>query len=172
MIFIGSCVHIFGAPVAVYYKLCDTAAENTGEGPMTETILYSRIEHVGHLVLNNPQKHNALGREQLEAIHARLDQIAADPEVRVLIVTGTGEKTFCAGAALQELSGGQIGDDAFQNMTSQLAELSIPTICALNGDVFVISVSVSRDVACEYRLPPSVCAIPFQGLPVLLNVSV
>tara|TARA_R110002072_G_scaffold222768_1_gene379893 strand:- start:2287 stop:3144 length:858 start_codon:yes stop_codon:yes gene_type:complete len=150
MIFIGSCVHIFGAPVAVYHKLCDTAAENTGEGPMTETILYSRIEHVGHLVLNNPQKHNALGREQLEAIHARLDQIAADPEVRVLIVTGTGEKTFCAGAALQELSGGQIGDDAFQNMTSQLAELSIPTICALNGDVFGGGAELA--VSCDFRI--------------------
>jgi enoyl-CoA hydratase/carnithine racemase len=117
---------------------------------MTETIRYSRVEHVGYLVLNNPQRHNSLGREQLEGIHARLDQIAADPEVRVLILTGAGEKTFCAGAALQELSDGQLGDDAFQKMTAQLADLPIPTICAMNGNVFGGGVELA--VSCDFRV--------------------
>ena len=117
---------------------------------MTETILYNRIEHVGYLVLNNPQRHNSLGREQLEGIHARLDQIASDPQVRVLVLTGSGEKTFCAGAALQELSDGKIGDDAFQKMTAQLADLPIPTLCAINGNVFGGGAELA--VSCDFRI--------------------
>ena len=117
---------------------------------MTDTILYSRVDHVGYLVLNNPQRHNSLGREQLEGIHARLNQISSDPEVRVLVVTGAGEKTFCAGAALHELSDGQIGDDTFQKMTAQLADLAIPTICAMNGDVFGGGVELA--VSCDFRV--------------------
>jgi enoyl-CoA hydratase/carnithine racemase len=120
------------------------------EDQMTQTILYSRIEHVGYLTLNNPQRHNSLGREQLEGIHERLDQIAADPEVRVLVVTGAGEKTFCAGAALHELSDGQIDDDAFQKMTGQLADLPIPTICAMNGNVFGGGAELA--VSCDFRI--------------------
>ncbi len=117
---------------------------------MTESILYSREDHVGCLVLNNPQRHNSLGREQLEGLHDQLARIAADPQIRVLIVTGAGKKTFCAGAALHELSNGQIGDDAFQKMTAQLAALSIPTICAMNGDVFGGGVELA--VSCDFRV--------------------
>ncbi|CAA0097034.1 Short-chain-enoyl-CoA hydratase [Halioglobus japonicus] len=117
---------------------------------MTETILYSRTDHVGCLTLNNPKRHNSLGREQLEGIRAVLDEVAADPQVRVLIVTGAGDKTFCAGAALQELSSGEIGDDAFQKMTAQVADLAIPTICALNGNVFGGGVELA--VSCDFRV--------------------
>lgn len=122
---------------------------------MTETILYNRIEHVGYLVLNNPQRHNSLGREQLEGIHARLEQIASDPQLRVLVLTGAGKKTFCAGAALNELSDGQIGDDAFQKMTAQLADLPIPTICALNGNVFGGGAELA--VSCDFRVGVEGC---------------
>jgi len=117
---------------------------------MTDTILYNCTGHVGRLVLNNPQRHNALGQEQLEAIKAQLTQIAADQHLRVLIVTGVGEKTFCAGASLQELSDGQIGDEAFQQVTGQLADLAIPTICAMNGDVFGGGVELA--VSCDFRI--------------------
>lgn len=117
---------------------------------MTDTILYSCADHVGRLVLNNPQRHNALGREQLDGIRAILTEVAKDRQVRVLIVTGNGEKTFCAGASLHELSDGQIGDNAFQKMTSQLAELPIPTVCAMNGDVYGGGVELA--VSCDFRI--------------------
>ena len=122
---------------------------------MTDTILYHRTGHVGRLVLNNPRRHNALGQEQLEAIKARLTQIETDQDLRVLIVTGAGEKTFCAGASLEELSGGRMGDDAFQNMTGQLADLAIPTICAMNGDVFGGGVELA--VSCDFRIGMEGC---------------
>ena len=117
---------------------------------MTDAIVYSRTGHVARLMLNNPDRHNSLGREQLDAIQARLTDVAADKLVRVLIVTGAGTKTFCAGAALQELSAGQISEDAFQKMTSQLAALSVPTICAMNGDVFGGGAELA--LSCDFRI--------------------
>jgi enoyl-CoA hydratase/carnithine racemase len=146
----GIGVHNFGEPVAAIAGLCHTTGAMFGENQMTDTILYSRIGHVGRLVLNNPQRHNSLGHEQLDAIKMHLTQVAVDRQVRVLIVTGTGEKTFCAGASLQELSDGHIGDDAFQKMTGQLADLVIPTICAMNGDVFGGGVELA--VSCDFRI--------------------
>jgi enoyl-CoA hydratase/carnithine racemase len=130
---------------------CATLPEAiSSEYGMTDTILYSRIGHVGRLVLNNPQRHNSLGLRQLEAIRASLTLVAADEQVRVLIVTGAGDKTFCAGASLQELNDGQIGGDDFQKMTGQLADLSVPTICAINGDVFGGGVELA--VCCDFRV--------------------
>lgn len=126
------------------------ATDIFSEKLMTDTILYSRIGHVGRLVLNNPQRHNSLGHVELEAIKACLTQVATSAQERVLIVTGAGEKTFCAGASLQELSEGQIGDDDFQQMTTQLADLGIPTICAMNGDVFGGGVELA--VSCDFRI--------------------
>lgn len=117
---------------------------------MTDTILYSCVDYIGRMVLNIPERHNSLGRIQLDEIQRRLCEIAADTNVRVLIVTGAGEKTFCAGASLHELSDGQIGEEVFQKMTAQLAELRIPTICALNGDVFGGGVELA--LSCDFRI--------------------
>lgn len=117
---------------------------------MTDTILYSREGHVGRLTLNIPKSHNALGREQLVAIQERLASVAADRQVRVLVLTGAGDKTFCAGASLQELGSGEIGSDCFRATTTQLTGLQIPTICALNGNVFGAGVELA--LSCDFRL--------------------
>jgi enoyl-CoA hydratase/carnithine racemase len=117
---------------------------------MTDTIIYEQIGHVGRLVLNKPEQHNSLGRLELEAIQGRLAAVATDSSVRVLLVTGTGEKTFCAGASLKELGAGEISGDCFQNTTDQLAAMPIPTICALNGNVFGGGVELA--LSCDFRL--------------------
>ena len=59
---------------------------------MTESILYSRSGHVGRITLNVPERHNSLGREELEGLQDCLSEVEADTEVRALIVTGAGEK--------------------------------------------------------------------------------
>jgi enoyl-CoA hydratase/carnithine racemase len=117
---------------------------------MTDTVRYSRDGYVGRVVLNNPDRHNALGREQLDALQEILCQVESDKHIRVLVLTGAGAKTFCAGASLQELQGGNIGDDAFQAMTTRFAALSIPTICAVNGNVFGGGVELA--LSCDFRI--------------------
>ncbi len=117
---------------------------------MTDTILYDQAGHIGRLTLNNPARHNSLGQEQLEAIQGHLRDIADNDQVRVLIVTGAGEKTFCAGASLQQLGEGKISGDTFQATTDQLAALPVPTICALNGNVFGGGVELA--LSCDFRI--------------------
>lgn len=117
---------------------------------MTDTVLYESRGHIGRLVLNDPERHNSLGQEQLKAIQSRLQEVAGDEQIRVLVVTGAGEKTFCAGASLKELGAGQISGDCFQATTDQLAALEIPTICALNGNVFGGGVELA--LSCDFRI--------------------
>jgi enoyl-CoA hydratase/carnithine racemase len=117
---------------------------------MTDTILYSRTGHIGRLVLNNPNAHNSLGIQELEAIQQHLSDIKKDEQLRVLIVTGAGSKTFCAGASLKQLDSGQIDGDHFQATTDALAALAIPTVCALNGNVFGGGVELA--LSCDFRI--------------------
>lgn len=117
---------------------------------MTQTIQYSRTGHVARLVLNNPAKHNSLGATELQGIQDALDTLAGDAQARVLVVTGAGDKTFCAGASLNELGTGDISSDFFQMTTNKLAALEIPTICSLNGNVFGGGVELA--LSCDFRI--------------------
>jgi len=117
---------------------------------MTDTILYERTGHIGRLVLNNPAQHNALGQEQLAAIQQHLGTVSGDEQVRVLIITGWGDKTFCAGASLQQLGSGNLSGDQFQETTDMVAHLAIPTICAINGNVYGGGVELA--LSCDFRI--------------------
>ena len=59
---------------------------------MTDTILYEQAGHIGRLILNNAARHNSLGRGELDAIQAQLSKLKESPEIRVLVVTGAGDK--------------------------------------------------------------------------------
>lgn len=117
---------------------------------MTDTVLYEQTGHIGCLTLNNPARHNSLGQGELEAIQDYLSAVEMSSDVRVLIVTGAGEKTFCAGASLAELGAGKISGDCFQATTDQLAALSVPTIASLNGNVFGGGVELA--LSCDFRV--------------------
>ena len=117
---------------------------------MTDTILFEQTGHIGRLVLNNPAQHNALGQEQLTAIQHHLATVRGDDQVRVLIITGWGEKTFCAGASLQQLGSGSLSGDQFQETTNMVADLAIPTICAINGNVYGGGVELA--LSCDFRI--------------------
>jgi enoyl-CoA hydratase/carnithine racemase len=138
---------------------------------MTDTILYSREGHVGRLTLNIPERHNALGMEQLLGIQRHLATIAADRQVRVLVLTGAGDKTFCAGASLQELGSGEMTNDCFRATTNQLSSLALPTICALNGNVFGAGVELA--LSCDFRLGVEGCRmrVPAAAIGICYPVS-
>jgi enoyl-CoA hydratase/carnithine racemase len=117
---------------------------------MTDTIVCVREGYVARLVLNNPAKHNALGEAELFALQGHFLRIDGDENVRVVVITSHGDETFCAGAALNQLEEGKISPDLFQDTTNQLAQLRVPTICALNGNVFGGGVELA--LSCDFRI--------------------
>ena len=69
-------------------------------------VLFDKPENgVGVLTLNRPEKLNALSTALLDEFSAALDAAEADPEIRVVILTGAGEKAFAAGADIAEYQG-------------------------------------------------------------------
>ena len=105
---------------------------------------------IATITLNIPSRHNALAGDDIEQFCQHLQQVQNTPELRVLIVTGQGEKTFCAGAALDQLGSGSISGERFAEMTDQLAAIRIPTLCAFNGSAYGGGAEIG--LACDFRI--------------------
>ncbi|HET9428279.1 MAG TPA: enoyl-CoA hydratase/isomerase family protein, partial [Allosphingosinicella sp.] len=90
-----------------------------------EAIILERAGHIATIRLNRPDKHNAINsvmsREMIEA----LDALETDDDVRVIILTGAGDKAFCAGAdmgeAVRASSDGRDGKDFAAQAAIRLA---------------------------------------------------
>ena len=117
---------------------------------MTETIIFSQEGAIAKISLNNPTKHNALGSKELLTIRRHLIDIEKKTSIRVLVLSSTNNTTFCAGASLEELRNGDITSNDFQSMTDLLAEAKIPTICAINGNLFGGGAELA--LSCDFRI--------------------
>ena len=104
---------------------------------------------VARLTLDYPERHNALTRHGLEQMHARLEDVENNSALRVLIVTGTGDETFCSGAALGEVQAGLVDGEAFQGVADRLAALPIPKLAAMNGSAY--GGGVELGLCCDFR---------------------
>jgi len=105
---------------------------------------------IATITLNIPERHNSLAGEDIDLLRQHLTSVEGNRDVRVLIVTGAGEKSFCAGAALNQLGAGSISGEVFADMTDQLAAISIPTICSLNGSAYGGGSEIG--LACDFRI--------------------
>ncbi len=90
------------------------------------------------LTFNRPKKLNALNSELLDEFSDALRQIAENENIRVLILTGAGDKAFVAGADIKEISecntlSAKLFAEKGQQVISKLQQLSIPAIAAVNG---------------------------------------
>ena len=100
--------------------------------------------------LNRPSKHNALHNEDIARMIEFLEEVDATSQVRSLVVTGLGEKTFCSGAALNQLGQGELDGRNFIKLMDRLESLRIPTICSLNGNVY--GGGVEFTLCCDFVL--------------------
>jgi enoyl-CoA hydratase/carnithine racemase len=120
---------------------------------MSETdscIQFSIHDQIAWITLDNPAKHNALALVDINALVAALDTIENNNALRALVLTGNGNKTFCAGASLEELSSGELNGNHFEQLTDKLASMRIPTICALNGSAF--GGGAELGLCCDFRI--------------------
>ena len=105
--------------------------------------------------LNRPAQHNRIEPDDLRTLVDHFAAVAANPAVRVLVLTGTG-RTFCAGYDIGALAKGRVpvgGADLpplFGDVVDRLEDLALPTIAALNGSVFGGGTDLA--LACDFRI--------------------
>lgn len=106
-----------------------------------QTITYERRDAAAWVTLNRPDALNAISPEMIDELDRAMDTAEADPETRVLVLTGAG-RAFCAGADLTRVRGDaqqrtRGGVDGFLNnfnrVLNRLEALPLPVIAAING---------------------------------------
>ena len=120
-----------------------------------ENLLYEKRDGIGFLTFNRPKVLNALNRKTMEELNDALIAARDDREVRVLILTGAGEKSFVAGADIGELAvqtpvGGKETAAFGQSVLQRLESLGKPSIAAING--FALGGGCEVALACSIRL--------------------
>ncbi len=105
------------------------------------------------LRLNRPAQHNRLQIEDLHALQGHFSALAAQPEVRLLVLTGSGA-SFCSGFHLGDFdarpASGEDGPGLFEQTVDALEALPMPTICRLNGSVYGGATDLA--LACDFRV--------------------
>ena len=115
---------------------------------VSETILFEQERGIATLSFNHPERRNALGTCEIDAIEQALGALHSD--TRVLVITSTDARIFCAGADLTQILDGTLDGNRFQAMTNRIAALPIPTIAALTGNVFGGGAELA--LSCDFRL--------------------
>ncbi len=111
-------------------------------------------EEAAILVLNRPEALNALSFAIVAEIDNALEEVARS-DARVLLITGTGDKAFCAGADIKELRNRDLmaqkrGAESGQATISKIETLPIPSIALINGYAFGGGLEIA--LACTFRL--------------------
>ncbi|MDZ7825608.1 MAG: enoyl-CoA hydratase/isomerase family protein [Gammaproteobacteria bacterium] len=120
-----------------------------------DEVLYSVDDHVATITINREQYQNTISGPMLDAVTEALLRADRDPEVRCIILTGTG-RFFCAGL---DLRSGRIGEsdagatthlDLRSTPPTVLHNLDMPTICALNGSAAGYGMDMA--LGCDIRI--------------------
>lgn len=83
-------------------------------------LLYEVVDGVARLTINRPDRRNALSWAVVSELRDRLDAIRTDPDVRVVVLTGAGDRAFCAGADLT----GMTGEEGYLDLHDRRGELA------------------------------------------------
>lgn len=131
---------------------------SAAEEAASNEVLYEVADHVATITINRPDQQNTISGPMLDALTGRLLQANDDPEVRAMVITGSG-RFFCAGL---DLRGGGISSGLSSQNSSPsnldlrntpptvLHSLDTPTICALNGSAAGYGMDLA--LGCDIRI--------------------
>ncbi|AWA29177.1 enoyl-CoA hydratase [Flavobacterium magnum] len=111
---------------------------------------------ISQITINRPEKLNALNRQTIQELHNAFKTAGQNPDVKVIIVTGSGEKAFVAGADIAEFASFSVEEGAKlaahgQDILFDFVEnLSTPVIAAVNG--FALGGGLELAMACHFRI--------------------
>ncbi|WP_263353995.1 enoyl-CoA hydratase-related protein [Acidicapsa acidisoli] len=120
-----------------------------------ENVLLEKRAPLAVITIHRPKVLNAINAATLEELSAALEDAAADPEVRVILLTGAGERAFVAGADISELAGldaetGRAYARRGQEVFRCIETLGKPVIACING--FALGGGCELAMACTLRL--------------------
>jgi enoyl-CoA hydratase len=122
----------------------------------SENIICELINQILVITINRPDKLNALNKQTIEELHETLVGAENQNDVRVVIITGSGQKAFVAGADISELAGlsveegKQLSSNGHFKIFNFIENYSKPIIAAING--FSLGAGLELAVACHIRV--------------------
>jgi enoyl-CoA hydratase/carnithine racemase len=124
---------------------------------LTDKLVARKDGAIGWIIFNNPERHNATSYEMWQSLPVVLAAYASDPEVRVIVFRGAGEKAFSAGADISQFKEKRSGAEAVREYNAAadaanqaLRECAKPTIAMIRG--YCIGGGVAIAVGCDLRI--------------------
>jgi enoyl-CoA hydratase len=121
-----------------------------------EHILIEKHEQIAVITINRPTKLNALNKETIQELHEAFAELNKEQTVKAIIIVGSGEKAFVAGADISEFAnfsiaeGQQLAAEGQALLFDFVQNLSTPVIAAVNG--FALGGGLELAMACHFRI--------------------
>lgn len=140
---------------------------------MYENLLVEKRDRIAFITINRPNQLNALNKLTIAELHNALEDVNNDEGVRVIILTGSGEKSFVAGADIKEFAdfniaqGGELAQKGQETLFTFIERLSKPVIAAVNG--FALGGGLELAMASHIRVASNTArmGLPEVGLGVI-----
>lgn len=124
---------------------------------MADKIIVEKSDGVGHFIFNQPQKHNAISYEMWQGVSQAMGDFAADDSLRVVVLSGAGEKAFSAGADISQFAEKRASKDAVDEYEraalkahEDLIYIDKPTIAMIQG--YCIGGGAGVAMCCDLRI--------------------
>ncbi len=125
--------------------------------PITSKMLAEKDGPIGHIIFNNPARHNAVSLEMWQGLAQIMDDFEADDAVRVIVVSGAGGKAFVSGADISEFKEKRADEEAAAAYSEiseasrrRLQETLKPTIAMIRG--YCIGGGLATAITCDIRI--------------------
>ncbi|UCF58298.1 MAG: enoyl-CoA hydratase/isomerase family protein, partial [Candidatus Bathyarchaeota archaeon] len=120
-----------------------------------ENAIYEKSDGMATITINRPKALNALNKQAVQEILSRLNDAEADETVKVIVITGTGDKAFCVGLDLKAVKGisavnGMNLSLLGQELTKKIESLRKPVIAAING--YALGGGLELAMSCDLRI--------------------